>query len=208
MSIKITWHGHACFTLEKDGFTVAIDPYNHAMVRYPVLKLTANEVYASHNHDDHNYFEAVELVTAKSGKSPFTVRKVENYHDHEEGAKRGKNIIHIFESDGISIAHMGDTGNLLNESQLEEFGSCDVILLPVGGFYTVDAAEAMQIAKKVSAKLIIPMHYRTEKYGLEKVDSVDGFLELADRPVEIYNTDTFILEGEVPRLVAVLEFSE
>jgi L-ascorbate metabolism protein UlaG (beta-lactamase superfamily) len=151
MSIKITWHGHACFTFEKDDYTVAIDPYNHAMVRYPALKLTANEVYSSHNHDDHNYFEAVELVGAKSQKSPFNVRKVENYHDHEKGAKRGTNLIHIFESDGVSIAHMGDTGNLLSESQLKDFGSCDVILLPVGGFYTVDAVEAMEIAKKVSA---------------------------------------------------------
>lgn len=205
MSTKITWHGHACFTLKNDGYTVAIDPYDPEMDGYEPLHINANEVYASHGHHDHNYFDAVSLAIPE-GESPFFIRMVKSFHDDSEGSQRGENLIYIFECEGKSIVHLGDLGHLLSEAQVEVIGRCDVLMVPVGGYYTIDAKEAMEVAHQLEADIIIPMHYRFDGRGPAVISELSDFLNLADREIVQYDGDTIEIGDNTPRQIAVLKF--
>ena len=174
--MKITWLGHACFAAESDGYRIVFDPYT--MEVYPPLYTSAHEILCSHGHRDHNYVEAVELLAKR--KSPFTVCEVESFHDDQEGAARGTNRIHIAEAEGIRVVHLGDLGHELSAEQIAAVGRCDVLMIPVGGFYTIDAAAAKKVADSLRAKIVVPMHYRHGEYGLRVVGEVEEFLALCE----------------------------
>ena len=187
--ITITWHGHSCFKIEAAGHSAVIDPYT-GVPGYPELSLTAGEVYTSHGHDDHGWIQAVR-TEAEAGESPFRVTTVECFHDPKRGALRGENKITIFEVLGKRIAHLGDLGHLLSEEQVKAVGKCDVILIPVGGYYTIDAQEAKKTADALDPTVIIPMHYRTGGYGFDVIGEPEDFLSLC--------TDRRIIKEEGPR---------
>jgi len=144
--------------------------------------LEADIVSVSHDHYDHNYVEGVQgdpQIIRSAGEYTIgnvKIKGVPAYHDEVKGAKRGTNIIFNFDIDGIKVCHVGDLGHLLSKSQLEEVGHVDVLLIPVGGIFTLDAEGAAAAVEQFSPKIIIPMHFRTPAVSMP-IDPVDVFLE-------------------------------
>ena len=172
--MKITCNGHSCFTFEADGFSLVIDPYEDGCVPgLPNLRLSADAVVCSHDHYDHNFTDAVTL----SGRTcPFKLSTVETFHDDTNGSQRGDNLIHIIEYGGVRVAHLGDLGHTLSQEQIESLSGLDAILIPVGGFYTIDAPTACAVADSIGAPVVIPMHFRHGARGFDVLSEVSDFL--------------------------------
>lgn len=173
--MKLTWLGHACFMLEHEGYRVVADPYLR-VEGYPHMHAQAHAVTCSHQHLDHNGTARVELLEAES--DPFAIRTVEVFHDEKGGTLRGKNTIHIYSAGGINVAHLGDLGHLLSPEQIEAIGPLDAVMIPVGGFYTIDGETAKAVCEALRPRIIIPMHYRHAPHGLSAVAGVEPFLQL------------------------------
>ena len=167
--MDITALGHSSFKIRGKQATVVTDPYASDMVgiKYP-RSVTADIVTVSHDHADHN---AVAVI----GGNPFVVTGageyevhgvgiigVPSYHDSEQGAKRGRNTIYRIEIDGVVIAHLGDLGHPLSEQDIERLDGVDVLLVPVGGVYTINAAEAVKVVHDIEPAIAVPMHYLTD----------------------------------------------
>ena len=174
--MNITWLGHSCFLVESGGWRIVLDPYY--VETYPALHVDADEVLCSHSHRDHAFLEAVTLSGRDRAESPFAVETVSTFHDEKDGALRGENTIHILRAEGLTVVHCGDLGHELSEEQLKKIKGCDALLIPVGGYYTIDAAQAKRITDAVKPRIIVPMHYRRGAQGLQQVCGVDRFLEL------------------------------
>lgn len=172
--MKLTWLGHACFLLEEEGFRLVLDPYTR-VEGYPELSVEAHGILCSHGHHDHCAKEQVKLLPER--ESPFTVRTVAACHDPQGGALRGSNTIHVISAGGITLAHLGDLGHQLSPEQLSAIGPLDGVLVPVGGFYTIDAREAREVCAALAPKWMIPMHYHHAPYGLPVVGELEPFLE-------------------------------
>jgi L-ascorbate metabolism protein UlaG (beta-lactamase superfamily) len=184
--VKIRWFGHACFLLEsQDGTKIVTDPFDGS-VGYKIPMVEADIVTVSHDHYDHNYVEGVQ-GDPEIMKSPgdytiggISIKGIPTFHDEVKGSKRGANIIFVFEIDGIRICHMGDLGHLLSKTQLEEIGDVDILMIPVGGTFTLDAEGAKAVLEQFSPKIIIPMHFKTPDISLP-IDPVDNFLEIMEK---------------------------
>ncbi len=173
-TVRILWHGHSCFEIRSENISIVIDPYLK-VPGYKDLDLTADLVLASHDHDDHNAFGRVRL----SGKEPEAeVEIIESFHDKEQGKLRGPNKIHIVTVQGKRIAHLGDLGHPLDEEQTERLKGLDVMLIPIGGYYTIDAAEAARIVMDTRPAITVPMHYKEGEAGWEVTSGADPFLSL------------------------------
>ena len=173
--MKLTWLGHACFMIEHEGYCVVADPYLR-VEGYPHMRAKANAVTCSHQHLDHNGTARVELVETEA--APISIRSVEVFHDEKEGTLRGKNLIHIYSAGGMNVAHLGDLGHVLTEEQVAAIGAVDAVMIPVGGFYTIDAETAKTVCGQLKPRVILPMHYRHAPFGLGAVAGVEPFLAL------------------------------
>ena len=177
--MKLTWLGHSCFLLEQDSYTILLDPYTD-VEGYPALserKLQVHKILCSHGHQDHNAVDQAEEVPF-DGPCPFSIRTVETFHDDQGGALRGTNTIHILSAGGVTIAHLGDLGHRLSPEQVKAVGPLDAVLIPVGGYYTIDAKEAKAVCEALSPRCVIPMHYRHASYGYPVLTEVGDFLAL------------------------------
>ncbi len=170
--MKIKWYGQACFKITtENGTRIIMDPY-HDMLGYKLPQLEAEIVTTSHEHGDHNNVEAIggafEHIkeTGMFSSAGIEIKGIETFHDKFSGAKKGKNTVYCFRIDGLNICHLGDLGHLLNPQQIQEIGRTDILLLPVGGTYTLDAADAAEVMKQLKPKVVIPMHYRTKALGV------------------------------------------
>ncbi|MBQ9458354.1 MAG: MBL fold metallo-hydrolase [Oscillospiraceae bacterium] len=202
--MEITWLGHACFAVESEGWRIVLDPY--LMDGYPPLHTRANAVLCSHGHSDHNHAAAVELTGG--GKSPFTVEKVATFHDDKGGALRGENTVHILRAEGLTVVHCGDLGHFPTDAQLAAISGADALLIPVGGYYTIDAATAKRVADAARARVVVPMHYRHDPYGLRPVGTLDAFLKLCPAgEVTRLSGNSFTLSKDAPRGVVVPKFA-
>lgn len=202
--MKVRWLGHACFLLTAgDGTKIATDPFNET-VGYLPPTVSADFVTVSHEHFDHNSVRAIDgkprVIRGpgehKAGK--HKVIGVESFHDESMGTKRGQNTIFVFDIDGMHVAHLGDLGHPLTEKQLEAIGQIDVLMIPVGGTYTIDAAGAVEVMRQLNPKVTIPMHYKTEVIALP-LAPVDEFLKLAKLPHRKLGTTTELLPGGLPQ---------
>ena len=193
--MTITWLGHASFLLESGGYRIILDPCKGV----PGVNDTACEaeaVYCSHGHFDHCYTDEIRLTEGRI--SPFSVKEIAAFHDEENGAKRGPNTIRLLTADGITAAHMGDLGHPLSEAQLAAMGKVDVLLLPVGGTYTVDPAGAKAVCDAVKPRIVIPMHYRKGAMGFDVLRTVDEFTALfPPEDVHPYETNTLTVTEEL-----------
>ena len=193
--MTITYLGHACFMLESGGYRVILDPCKGV----PGVRDTeaeAEAVYCSHGHFDHCYTEKIKL--RESVASPFSVREVASFHDNAQGAKRGENTIRVLTADGITVAHLGDLGHQLSAEQLEAIGKCDVLLLPVGGTYTLDCRGAKAVADAVAPRMICPMHYRRGEMGFEVLQTVEEFAaQYRSEDVHMLAENTLELNEEI-----------
>lgn len=173
--MTVTWLGHACFMLESGGYRVIIDPCEGV----PGVPNTAGEaeaVFCSHGHHDHCYTEEIRLTEGQA--SPFAVREIATSHDDQGGVLRGTNTIRVFTAEGVTVAHMGDLGHPLTPEQLAALGKVDILLLPIGGTYTVDATGAKTVAGAVKPRVICPMHYRKGAMGYEVLGTDEDFAAL------------------------------
>jgi len=176
----ITWLGQSCFKLQEKDTTVIIDPFDAATgLKEP--RGSADVVLITHDHHDHNNLDAIKgdpFVINKPGeyeaKGVF-VYGIPAYHDNVEGKERGENIIYLIESEGLKIAHLGDLGQIaLTDAQLEGLNGADILLIPVGGGFTINGKEAVEIINQVEPRIVIPMHYKIP--GLKiSLDGVDKF---------------------------------
>ena len=181
--MKIKWLGHACFLItSKDGVRIITDPYaTGGGLKYAPINETADVVTVSHEHGDHNNVSAVqgrpeiikgvETMTAKG----IEFRGVGTYHDASQGQQRGANVVFCFAVDEIKLCHLGDLGHMLSQEQVAVIGAVDILLIPVGGFYTIDASVASQICDRLQPKVAIPMHFRTPRCDFPIADA-EAFL--------------------------------
>lgn len=188
----LSYLGHSCFKLQDkigpDGVTVVTDPFDPSFVGLKMPSFEADIVTISHDHRDHNNIKAIR-------KDPFVVRTageyevsgvfiegVDSFHDAKEGAERGSNIIYRLEIDDISITHLGDLGAALDTKQLEKLEGTDILLVPVGGKYTLNASQAVEVINQIEPRIVIPMHYQLPGGKIE-LDSLDKFIkELGLKP--------------------------
>ena len=202
MSIRLTYRGHACFEIACEDYTIVADPYTE-VPGYAALKLEAQEVLCSHQHFDHNAVETVTLL--EGGKSPFVITEIDVPHDDCEGAKRGRNLIRIFEAEGLRVAHLGDVGCMPEPAVLEQLKGLDAVMIPVGGTFTVDAGEADVLADAIGAKVVIPMHYRLENLGFDSIGMLSEFTALR-KDVREYPGNTVEITAGMPGQTAVLRY--
>lgn len=180
----ILHHGHSEFLLETaDGFRILTDPFD-AHVGYPMKKVACDAVTISHGHGDHCFVEKAEgsiVVADEQGvthlASHVKAIGVPCFHDECKGQKRGKNLVFVLEAEGLRIAHLGDLG-AWDDALVEAIGHVDILLVPVGGYYTIDAASAAKLCRRITPRIIIPMHYKTEVNADWPIAPVDDFLAL------------------------------
>lgn len=166
----ISCMGHAKFVIELDnGLRIVTDPYD-ASCGYPVTANPADVVLVSHQHHDHNAVETIPghpRVIDRAGDFDLgggaAVRAIEAYHDDQQGKLRGKTLLFCLKAEGLTVMHLGDLGHMLTTEQRLLLGSADIVMLPVGGYYTMDAPMAKQVADVLHARVILPMHYRRRR---------------------------------------------
>lgn len=167
--MKIRYLGHSCFAITSDaGTKVITDPYTPVSgLTYGDIKESADIVTITHDHFDHNNAAAIkgnpEIVRKTVRIKGMEFRGIPCHHDDAGGKSRGNNTIFCFEIDGIRLCHLGDLGHRLSDKQLAEMGSVDVLFIPVGGYFTIDAKQATEVCSQIKPKIIIPMHFKTEK---------------------------------------------
>ncbi len=171
--ITINSYGHSCFKVTKDGYSIVLDPYKKGSVPGVELPedLSADCVLCSHDHGDHNAKEAVALI---EGNTPtMTAEFITVPHDDVNGAKRGMNKVAILNTGGIRIVHFGDIGRVCTEEEYAKLQGSEVIMIPVGGFYTIDARQAKEIADRIGPKVTVLMHYRSGSAGYEVLAPIE-----------------------------------
>jgi L-ascorbate metabolism protein UlaG (beta-lactamase superfamily) len=182
--MKVKWLGHACFlVISKDGVRIITDPYAvGGDINYSPIEETADIVMVSHGHDDHSNVSAVrgtpEVVEGRGTKTAKGIqfRGIATYHDASQGKQRGPNTIFCFTIDDIKLCHLGDLGHVLSPGQVNEIGTVDILFIPVGGFYTIDALAASQVCDQLKPKVVIPMHFKTPKCAYP-IAGVEDFLK-------------------------------
>lgn len=182
--MKITYLGHSCFKITTANGTVVItDPYKGVGYELP-CGLTADVVTVSHEHFDHNNTNSIDTACVIDGVQAreingVRITGVKTFHDEKNGALRGENIVYKIVADGICVCHLGDLGEKCSKVLVEKIGKVDVLLIPVGGTYTIDAIEAKKYADAINARVVIPMHYKPED-GTIDITNAKAFLSLFD----------------------------
>ena len=206
--MKIKYLGHAAFLITTaDGRKIVTDPYEPGgfggAIGYGALEEAADFVTVSHEHADHNYVEMVPgdptviSRAAEERHSGILFRALTTHHDASRGAQRGRNIVRVIEADGISVCHLGDLGHTLSPEDATALGALDVLLVPVGGTFTVDAKGATAVVNRLRPCIAIPMHYRTPKVSLD-IAPVDGFLAGKPRVRRIEGSEIDLDKGSLP----------
>ena len=208
--MKLEWIGHSCFRMTaQDGTVVITDPYD-AKTGYDMIPLRADLVTMSHEHGDHNCEDMIlgspKIVhgteTARVGS--VTALAAQSYHDDAQGTKRGLNALRIFAIDGLKVVHMGDQGCMPDAAALAAIAGADVMLIPCGGFFTVDAEGAKAIVDAAAPRCVVPMHVRGKRGGYEVLSDVTPFLTLMGaqdaKPADALE----LAPGAVPQGVALL----
>ena len=203
--IRLTWLGHSCFKIEKGGFTVVIDPMQDGSVPgvRPVRE-KADLVLCSHGHGDHNAAQLIDVSAAKEN-TVFAVRTFQCPHDDADGSKRGMNTIHVLDDGTLRVAHMGDVGCIPAQETVDALKGVDVLLMPVGGHYTLEPDDAAALTAMIAPRVVIPMHYRTETMGFDVIATPDRFLSHRD-DVVYYDGPVFTLTDETQPQTAVLQY--
>ena len=186
MLIQCLGHSKFLFTL-LSGYRIVTDPFD-ASTGYPVGDTEADAVLVSHPHHDHDAVDTVRGYTAVVDSAGVhtldkrvRVRSLESFHDDQRGALRGGNLIHCIEADGMKVVHLGDLGHMPDAVLAEQIGQPDVLLIPVGGYYTIDAKTAVDICNMLCPKVILPMHYRTAFNSEWPIAPKDEFAMLCEK---------------------------
>jgi len=208
--MKIRWLGHASFLITAaDGTRIITDPYGvFPDLHYAQIEETADIVVVSHKHGDHfgakvkgNPKMVMGGGRKKVGNIEF--KGVDTYHDTEKGSQRGANTVFCFTVDEVRLCHLGDLGHLLSGPEIAEIGQVDVLMIPVGGFYTIDAATASKICNQLKPKVIIPMHCSNDKCAFP-ITGVDDFLKGKANVKRLNTSDLELKGGQLPRETEII----
>jgi L-ascorbate metabolism protein UlaG (beta-lactamase superfamily) len=207
--MKIRWIGHACFYIESGEARILTDPFESS-VPYPFPDLTADIVTVSHQHHDHNAVSRVKgtpVVLDKPGATTVhgvAITGLASFHDDAKGAKRGKNLIFRFDLEGLRLAHLGDLGTALTDELRRELDEVEVLMIPVGGYYTIDAAEAAALVRSLPrVRVVLPMHYRTPPIAEWPIGPVDDFVRTMDNVRQIGHSETLVTKATLPESLEV-----
>lgn len=189
--MDITWLGHSAFKVKGKTAMVVIDPFDPESVGLKLPKLEADIVAISHDHGDHNFLQGVTGHSfVATGPGEYEIKGISfvgtaSWHDAAQGSDRGKNTVYTFNIDGVRLCHLGDLGQeSLTEAQVDEIGQVDILIVPVGGVYTIDAATAAKVVAQLEPKVVIPMHYKDPDLKLD-LEPVENFLkEMSKENVE------------------------
>jgi L-ascorbate metabolism protein UlaG (beta-lactamase superfamily) len=202
--MKIKWLGHAAFLITSDnGTKILTDPYETSEgLKYGEINETADIVTVSHDHGDHNNTAAVkgnpQVVRDSAEVKGISFKAITTAHDDKGGSERGKNTVFCFQVDGVRVVHLGDLGHLLTDNQVVEVGKVHVLLVPVGGFFTVDARTAWEVCEQVRTRVIIPMHYKNDKCAFP----IGGVEEFIKNKTDVAHVDGSEVEFTVADLPA------
>jgi len=209
--MKIKWLGHASFLITSDaGTKIITDPYvAGGGLRYGEIEESADIVTVSHGHGDHNNVAAVQGNPAVVKEvAPVELKGIKfngipTYHDSAGGKERGNNIIFCFEVDGMRVCHLGDLGHQLGDKEVAELGKVDILLIPVGGFFTIDASVATEVCSKLTPRVIIPMHYKNDRCVFP-IAGVDEFLQGKAGVSRLDTSETEFKPGELPATAQII----
>jgi len=193
--MDISYIGHSSFKIKTKSATIITDPFDPSKVGLKFPGVDGDIVTVSHDHADHN--NIVKVSGAKkviSGPGEYEVSGISilgygSFHDDKKGEDRGKNTIYVFEAEGLRLVHLGDLGHALSDELVSEMGTIDILMVPVGGVYTIGPKEASEVVSKIDPYFVIPMHY-----GGEKMEPVETFLKESGLSVE--NLPKFSLKKE------------
>lgn len=217
--MKIKWYGHSAFHIVTDqGTSIIIDPYksgafNNALA-YGPIKDKADIVIISHDHEDHNHTNDIPgpyVLIKEAGTyeiKDLKIKTISTFHDPSEGKERGDNLVSIIKADNMVLAHLGDLGHSLDNVLLKEIGKVDILFLPVGGLFTIDAAEATELMNAVKPIITIPMHYKTQKCGFP-IAPPEDFIKGKNNVRKLNRSDVSIVKETLPQEaeIIVLEHS-
>jgi L-ascorbate metabolism protein UlaG (beta-lactamase superfamily) len=201
--MKIKYLAHAAFLITSEsGVRIITDPYATSPgLKYGAIQETADIVTVSHEHGDHNNVSAVrgnpKAVRTSTEVRGIQFRAIPTAHDNSGGSQRGKNTIFCFEVDGVNICHAGDLGHTLTNEQVKAIGSVDVLMIPVGGYFTVDAKTATRVCDQLKTKVVIPMHYKTDKLDFP-ITAIDEFLKGKDNVTIASGSEIELKAGALP----------
>ncbi len=212
--MKVKWYGHAAFLITSEkGIKIIIDPYESGayggQLSYGKIKDEADIVLTSHDHADHNDTKSLpgspQVIKGSGTKNikGISIMGISTFHDTSKGSERGENTIFVLTVDDMKICHLGDLGHVLNEKEIKEIGSIDILMIPVGGFYTIDAKEATRVAEQIKPKVLIPMHFKTSKCGFP-IAPVDDFLKDKTNYKKAGTSEVSFTKADLPQKMEIV----
>jgi L-ascorbate metabolism protein UlaG (beta-lactamase superfamily) len=190
--MQLIWKGQACFSItvqrsKQEQIKIAIDPFDPTFVGLKMPSLEADIVLVTHDHEDHNNVKIIQGPASSADKAPFVItqpgeyevrdvfiRGISSFHDDVQGKERGQNTIYVVEIEGMRICHMGDFGQQeLSPEQVGQIGNIDILLVPVGGTYTIEGKQAAKVVNQIEPRMVIPMHYSVPGLKIKLADAGD-----------------------------------
>ncbi len=209
--MKVKWLGHASFLVISDsGTKIITDPYPQGSgLSYEPVKDAIDIATVSHDHFDHNAISSVpgkpEVVTGSGTKDAKGIqfKGIATYHDDSQGKERGENTIFCFSVDGVKVCHLGDLGHMLNKEQIDEIGDVDVLLIPIGGVYTIDAKMAGSVIEDLKPKVAIPMHCKTSKCNWP-LNTIEDFIAGKANVKNMNSSEIELQAGKLPQATEIV----
>ncbi len=209
--MKVKWLGHASFLITSDkGTRIITDPYKTGgPLKYGEIKESADVVTVSHEHSDHNNVDSVSgQPKVFKGGAPLEVKgvkftSVSTYHDENKGKDRGPNAIICMEMDGMRLCHLGDLGHPLSPQEIAQVGKVDILLVPVGGFFTINAVVASDVSAKLKPRVIIPMHFKNDRCAYPIV-GVEDFLKNKENATTMNTSEVEFKADKLPTAIQIM----
>lgn len=200
--MNINWYGQSYFKISGKNAIVVIDPYD-AKIGLKPARTEADIALVTHSHHDHNNLEVIKgEPIVVDGPGEYSIKGVEikgiaSFHDKKEGKERGLNTIYTFEVDEIKMCHLGDLGQILTDDQIDKIGNVDILLVPIGGVYTIDTDEAIEVVNQIEPRMVIPMHYKVAGLNIN-LDNIDKFAKEMGADVKKAVAKLSIKKKELP----------
>ncbi len=212
--MRIRWHGHSCFEIGTEEKILITDPHDGMSIGINPPDVQGDIILVSHDHYDHNAVRKVKKQNSEIMREPsernfgdIEVKGIRSYHDEDEGERRGENTIFKFKMNGTTFCHLGDTGHLLEEEQVEEIGDVDFLFVPVGGNFTIGPEEAKETINAIEPKIAVPMHFKIGGLSLD-IKTLEPFLSLypEDRIFKL-GVELDFIKADLPDKTEIWAFS-
>ena len=207
--MTISWFGQSCFRLEAKEGSILIDPFSKEIGLKPP-RIKDDVILVTHQHSDHNNIEDANpeaFIIQTPGEYEnhgIAIRGIQSFHDNKQGTERGLNTIYVLKAEDMTICHLGDLGHVLTDKQIEDIGDVDILMIPVGGTYTIDAKTAVEVITQIEPKVVIPMHYKVTGHTSTVLEGPEKFVKelgLTPEKVEKYKITKKLLPAEEEKLV-------